>query len=144
MKRLLEEKAESFGALGRAAVDLARAESDSLSGELKDSGRTLGRSTVFILLALFCFFWALGALAFLAVELLAFSFPRWGAVLLVFTVLLVSALLLATIGWLRIKRLEKPAAMVKRHWSEYRDWWSGRWIGERHRRSDTRSSDEAP
>lgn len=131
MKRLLEEKAESFGALGRAAVDLAKAEGESLSGELKGSGKTLGRSALLILLGLFSLFWALGALAFLAVELLAVHFPRWGAVLLVFTFLLVSALLLATIGWLRIKRLEKPAAMVRRHWSEYRDWWAGRWMGER-------------
>ena len=142
MKRLLEEKAESFGALGRAAVDLARAEGEALSGELKGSGRILGRSALLVLLALFSLFWALGALAFLAVELLALHFPRWGAVLLVLTFLLLSAFLLAAIGWSRIKRLEKPAAIVSRHWSEYRDWWAGRWIGERHRDRDGRSADK--
>lgn len=142
MKRLLEEKAESFGALGRAAVDLARAEGESLSGELKGSGRTLGRSALLIVLGLFSFFWALGALAVFAVELLALYWPRWGAVLLVFGVFLGAAIALASIGWLRIKRLETPTVMLRRHWSEYRDWWTGRWGRDRRGRRDPGPGEE--
>ncbi len=131
MKRLLEKKAQSFGALGQAALDLARAEGQALSGELKGSGKVLTGSIVLILLGLFTLFWALGVLAFFAVELLATQYPRWVAALVVFGFLLLLAAALAAFGWARIKRIEKPAATVRRHWLEYREWWSGRWIGDR-------------
>ena len=51
----------------KCGQDLAKAEGESLSGELRGSGRTLGRSALLILLGLFSLFWALGALAVLAV-----------------------------------------------------------------------------
>ena len=65
-------------------------------------------------------------MAFAAIELLALRYPRWGAALIVLAVLVVVALLLALVGYFRVKRLETPAGTVRRRLTEHNQWWSER------------------
>ena len=126
MRRFLADRVDRFGALGQAAVDLLRAEGEALGSELKGSGRQLLGALLLLVGALFVAFWALGTLVYAAVEAGALWLPRWLAALAVLAVLVLVAAVLLVVARRRLRRLETPAATVRRRADEYRDWWESR------------------
>ena len=73
--------------LGQAGTDLLRSEIDALGSDLADSGASLARAVGLFLAAAFVVFWAVGALGFFSIELLALWLPRWGAALIVSSII---------------------------------------------------------
>lgn len=114
---------DHFRSLGSAFLELLRAELAALGQDMGRSGRTLLRAVLLLLVALFVLFWGLGMVAFVGVEVLALWLPRWGAALTVLGSLLLVALALAAVGWWRLRRLELPAATVRRRLEDHREWW---------------------
>lgn len=114
-----------FRALGQASVELVGAELAALAEELKTSGKVLSRSLVLIVLGAFFLFWALGALTYTAIIVLALWLPRWASALIVLGALLGVAASLAGLGWYRIRRLETPAVTVRRRAAEHATWLRG-------------------
>ncbi len=110
-------------ALGGAFSELARAELAALGDDFSRSGRRLGGALLLLAAALFGLFWAIGLAIYLAVEVATRWLPRWGAVGAVLAVALLVVVLLAAIGWRRLRRLESPAELLERRWTSHRDWW---------------------
>ena len=125
--------------LGRAFQDLLRSEVAALSDELAGSGRRLAAVAGLFLLAAFGLFWALGLLTFAAVEAAAMWLPRWAAALSVFGAVLLVAAILAAVAWRRFRRLETPAATIRRRVAEHVDWWETRILAD-----ETETPPEAP
>ena len=75
--------------LGQAGGELLRAELDALGSDLSASGASLARAIGFFLAAVFVIFWAIGALGYFSIELLALWLPRWSSALIVFVLLLI-------------------------------------------------------
>ncbi len=124
--------ADLLRSLGRAFQDLVRSELAALGEELSGSARRLAVIAGLFLLALFGLFWALGLLAFFAVELLVlWGTPRWAAALGVFGVALLAAGILAAVAWSRLRKLEKPGETVRRRVAEHVAWWETRILGAR-------------
>ncbi len=113
---------ELIRAVGKALLELVAAEVEALVGDLKSSGRTLGRAVLLFLVAAFLGFWILGLLLFSAVELLALWLPRWGAALSVAGAGLLAAAIVGGVGWLRVRRLESPADTVRRRVTDHVGW----------------------
>ena len=113
-------------AVGQALLELLGAELSALSGDLKLSGRRVAGGVVLLLVSLSALFWGIGALSQAAVEYLALSYPRWQANLLVVAGFVVIALLLAAIGWWRLRGAETPAAAFRRRLDDHLGWWDRR------------------
>ncbi len=114
--------AERLGAIGQAAVEVARAEYGALAAELRLTGKRFLGVLLLAATALFMLFWSFALLAFAAVEGLALVLPRWGAALAVFGVFLLVIAVLALIAWKRLERLSPPQAIVRRRFDEHVDW----------------------
>ncbi|GAA5047946.1 phage holin family protein [Nocardia callitridis] len=102
---LVRDATEQVSTLVRAEVELAKAE---VTGEIK-KGLT---GSVFFILALtvllfstFFFFFFLG-------ELLDLWLARWAAFLIVFGLMVLTTVLLALLGYLRVKKLRAPAKTI--------------------------------
>lgn len=122
-RRLFAGWSASLQALGGAFAELARAELAALGDDLSRSGKRLGGALLLLAVALFLLFWALGLLVYLGVEVAGLWLSRWAAVAVVLGVVVLVMAALAGIGWHRIRRLERPAAMLERRWASHRDWW---------------------
>ena len=129
MKRRLEELSANASALGQAGLELAKAEAKALSGELKLSSRTFLRIVLLFAGCLFALFWALAVLIFVGIEVGALWMPRWGSALVVLGLLLLLALVIGSIAWRRLRRLDSPAKTVRRRLADYLDWWHRRIVG---------------
>lgn len=112
--------------LGQAGLELARAEYGAVSSELKGSGRALGRVLLFFAVALFVLFWAIGAFAYLLVEVAALWLPRWGAAASVLGLFLFACLLLALLARARLRKIDTPVRTLQRRVGEHREWWEQR------------------
>lgn len=117
---------EKARALGEALLGVMRAEVDALREEYRRAAaRFTGAMVIFGFAAGFAF-WAVGALALLAFELLARELPRWGAA---GTLCGVFALLAAALGFWgvrRVRSIEPPLATASRHLDEHLRWWQER------------------
>lgn len=116
--------------LGQAGLDLAHAEITALGNDLGSSARKLLKIGGIFAIALFLLFWAIGILAYLAIELLRGTLPAWGAICTVFGVFLLAAMTCALVGRARVGRLESPAATLSRRLENHRHWWESRVAGE--------------
>ena len=112
--------------LGQTALGLVRSELAAVRDDLGESKDRLVKVVVILLVAAFILFWAVGALVFAAVEVLAFWWPRWGAALGVFGILALLVLILAFWGRSRLRRLESPVQTVQRRIGDHLDWWNDR------------------
>jgi uncharacterized membrane protein YqjE len=111
--------------VGEAFVEVVRSEIAVVAADLGATGRQLARALLLVAAAAAVAFWTLGLLLYFAVELLALVLPRWGAVgsvLGLFAVVTVGLLLGV---WSRLKSIESPAATLRRHFDDHRQWWSG-------------------
>lgn len=129
MMRFLTDRVDAFGALGQAAVELLKAESGALGGELRGSARRLLAALLLIALALFVVFWAIGALVLTAVEVAGLWLPRWAAALAVLGILLLTAAVLVQVARHRLRRIETPSATLRRRADDYQAWWERRIAG---------------
>jgi hypothetical protein len=112
--------------LGQAGGDLLRSEIDALGSDLADSGASLARAIGLFLGAVFVVFWAIGALGYLSIELLALWLPRWGAALIVFVLLLVVIWILWMMAKRKLRQAERPTETVRRRVADHLDWWQDR------------------
>ncbi len=103
-------------------MELASAEVVALGDDLRASATQLRKGSVLLLVAAFFGFWTIGALAYAAVEILAFWLPRWGAVLACLGGLALLTLIFALLGRSRLKRLESPMKTVSKRIESHRVW----------------------
>lgn len=112
--------------LGQTALGLVRSELAAVREELGESKDRLVKALVILLVSAFFLFWAVGALVFLALEVLSLWWPRWGAALAVFVALALLVAILAIWGRSRLRRLENPVQTVQRRIGDHLDWWQDR------------------
>lgn len=120
----IEDWRSRVAEVGSAFLGLVRAEIDAYVADLGTSGRQLVRVLVVAAIAAGLGFWVLGLTLYLAIELLALSQPRWRAVLIVWLVFLVATAIAALLARGRARRIENPAAILRRRSEETRRWWS--------------------
>jgi hypothetical protein len=121
---------ELLRSLNRALVDVLRAEVEALVADLQDSGRRLAAGVAWLLLAAAIAFCVLAVLVVAAVAALALVLPLWGAALVVAGALCAAALAAALAGRRSLRRVEGPAATVRRRVADHLDWWERRVAGE--------------
>ncbi len=124
MPRLGMAWVELVRSLGEALLEVFQAESEVLGRELGETGKQAGIGAAYVVAAAMIVFWFLGVATLCLVAILALWMPTWAAAGTVGLLLLVTALVLASLGWLRFKSLESPTATVKRRWTDHQDWWS--------------------
>jgi len=112
--------------VGEAFLAVVRAEIAALAGDLGRSGRALLRVLLVALAAAGVLFWTIGLLVYFAIELLARTLPRWGAVGIVLAVYLLLLVILLGIVRRRLRAIEPPDVTIRRRMEESRRWWSER------------------
>ncbi|TNF71816.1 MAG: phage holin family protein [Acidobacteria bacterium] len=132
--------------LGQAGGELLRAELDALGSDLSASGASLARAIGFFLAAVFVIFWAIGALGYFSIELLALWLPRWSSALIVFVLLLIVVWILWMLAKRKLRQAERPTDTVRRRVADHLDWWQDRVLdgpaGERERLESRESREE--
>lgn len=123
MGRMFSRWAEAARSIGSALLQVLLAEAEELQRDLARSGRTLRGGLILLGLAAGLAFWTIGLGLWVAVELLTFRLPAWGAALVVFGVGFVACMVLAWLGKRRLGRIESPIQLVKRHGQEHAEWW---------------------
>jgi|SRR5579864_4186541 len=114
---------ELFRSLGQALFEVLRAEAEALGEDLRRSGSQLLRGLVLFGGAAAVGFWTLGVLVAALVAVLAIWLPAWAAALIVTALFAGTAGLLAALGWRQLRRLETPAASIRRRVEDHLDWW---------------------
>jgi hypothetical protein len=127
---IVGEWLELLRALGQSLADLAKAELAALQAELARNGRTLALALGLFGAALATGFWLIALLIYTVIQVLAIWLPLWGASLLVTGLFALLVATLALVGWLKLRRLESPAATFGRRWQGHRDWWDRRLLAE--------------
>jgi hypothetical protein len=61
---------------------------------------------------------------------LALWLPPWGASAVVTGICALAVAVLALLGWVKLRRLESPAATIGRRWQDHREWWDRRLLAE--------------
>jgi membrane protein implicated in regulation of membrane protease activity len=122
--------------LGQAGGDLLRSEINALGSDLADSGASLARAIGLFVAAAFFIFWAIGALGYFSIELLALWLPRWGAVLIVLVLLLVVVWILWVLAKKKLRQAERPTETVRRRVTDHLDWWQDRVLDDTSERRD--------
>lgn len=108
--------------VGRALLEVLRAELEALASDLRASGKRLSGAVALLAAAAFVLFWAVGVLAYAAIELLALWLPRWGAAGVLLALLLAIALVLGWLAKRRLARLESPLQTARRRLDDHVDW----------------------
>ena len=130
MRRLVSGWTESARAVGGALLEVWRAEADALGRDFKRSGRELRGVLVLSAVAAGVGFWTVGLGLWAGVEALSEHLPRWGAVAAVLGAGLLATLLLLLIARRRLRRVEPPLRLVKRHGREHVEWWRETFEGD--------------
>jgi hypothetical protein len=121
---------ELFRSLGQALFEVLRAEGQALGEDLRRSGGELLRGLALLGGAAAVGFWTLGVLVLALIAVLAIWLPPWAAALIVTALFAATAGLLAALGWRRLRRLETPAASVRRRVEDHLDWWQTHLLAE--------------
>ena len=114
---------ELFRSLGEALLEVWRAELATLQEDFGRSGSYLGRALAFFAAAAVLVFWIVGLLLFVLIALLHVWLPWWGASLVVLTLFVATAALLAWLGASRLRQVESPLETVRRRVDSHLDWW---------------------
>jgi len=115
-----------FRGLGESLLELLRAEVRALTDDLKATGKRLAGAVLLFVVAGFFLFWACGVLAYLAIILLSLVLSPPAAVGVVLGALLLTSGLFVLGGYLKLRRLEAPAATVRRRLDDSKGWWRER------------------
>jgi hypothetical protein len=121
---------ELFRSLGQALFEVLRAEAEALGEDLRRSGGQLLRGLALCGGAAAVGFWTLGVLVLALIAVLAIWLPPWAAALIVAALFASTAGLLAALGWRQLRRLETPAASIRRRLDDHLDWWQSRLLAE--------------
>jgi len=121
---------ELFRSLGQALLEVLRAEAEALGEDLRRSGAELLRGLALLGGAAAVAFWTLGVLVLALIAVLAIWLPLWAATLIVAALFAGTTGVLAALGWRRLRRLETPAASVRRRVEDHLDWWQSRLLAE--------------
>jgi hypothetical protein len=121
---------EQLRALNAALLEVLGAEIEALFDDLRTSGRHLAGGVVWLALAASLAFFLLAALVAAAVAALALVLPLWGAILVVALVLALAAGAALAAGVRRLRRVESPAATVRRRVADHVYWWQRRVAGD--------------
>jgi hypothetical protein len=121
---------ELFRSLGSALLEVLRAEAAALGEDFRRSGGRLARGAALLGGAAAIGFWTLGALVLTLMAVLAIWLRPWAAALIVTALFAASAGLLAVLGLRQLRRLESPAASIRRRVSDHLDWWRRRLLAE--------------
>jgi cell division protein FtsW (lipid II flippase) len=114
---------ELFRSLGESLLEVWRAELATLQEDFGRSGRYLGSALGLLGAALILVFWIVGLLLFVLIALLHVWLPWWGASLIVLTLFVATAALLAWLGASRLRQVESPLETVRRRVDNHLDWW---------------------
>jgi hypothetical protein len=109
--------------VGEALRELARAEVAALVADLSASSRQLLRGSLLLVAAVTCGCVALASAALVGFELLALVWPRWAAALAICGASALAAVVLAALGRRRLRRVERPLALVRRRAEDHVAWW---------------------
>jgi uncharacterized membrane protein YqjE len=120
---------ELLRSLGESLVAMMRAEAAGLGKDLGESGRRLAIALGLLLVAGALLFWAVAVLTLTGIELLALWLPRWAASLIVLVLLLLAIIGLGLGARSQIRRVESPAATVRRRLEDHLAWWQERVAG---------------
>lgn len=104
--------------------NLVIAEVDSAKAWVRRTSKDAGIGAGWIVAALFFLFWAVGALVAFAIIGLASWWPAWLSALVVFLVLVVTAVILTLLGVLRFRkvaRAQNPVQSIVQDVKEVRD-----------------------
>lgn len=102
---LVRDATEQMSTLVRAEVELAKAE---VTGEIKKGLQ----GSVFFLLALTVLLFSSFFFFFFLAELLDLWLARWAAFLIVFALMVLGTIVLALLGYLRVKKLRAPEKTI--------------------------------
>lgn len=121
----MREWIEKFRAVGRALLEVYRAEMAELSAEMAETGRHFAWAAGFLLAAAMVAFWTVAALGYFLIQVLALWLPLWGAAGVVVLLLVLIIALLAFLGYRRLGRCENPTETVRRRLDDHRAWMEG-------------------
>jgi hypothetical protein len=134
---------EQARALGEALLGVLRAEVDALRGDYRRAAARFTAAMVVFGFAAGFAFWAVGALAFVAFELLARWLPRWGAAAALCALFAAVAGALGWWGARRLRAIEPPLATASRHLEEHLRWWQERVLDRSGAPGGSAEADEA-
>ncbi len=112
-----------FRSLGESLIEVLRAETGALQGDLKRSGRYYGVALALFGAAALLSFWVLGLLVFLLIAALHVWLQLWAAALIVFALFFIAMIVLGLAGRSQWRKAENPVDSVKRHVDDHLDWW---------------------
>ncbi|HLX09007.1 MAG TPA: phage holin family protein [Thermoanaerobaculia bacterium] len=121
---------ELFRSLGQALFEVLRAEAQALGDDFRRSGRQLLLALALLGAAAAIGFWTVGVVVLTLIAVLMIWLPAWAAALIVLALFVAVAGLLATLGVLRLRRLESPAESIRRRVADHLDWWEHRLLAE--------------
>jgi putative superfamily III holin-X len=121
---------ELFRSLGQALFEVARAEAQALGEDFRRSGIHLARGLALLGGAAAVGFWTAGLLLFALIAVLMIWLQPWAAALIVAGLFVATAGLLAALGLRQLRRLESPAASVRRRVSDHLEWWQTRLLAD--------------
>jgi MFS family permease len=121
---------ELFRSLGQALFEVVRAEAQALGEDFRRSGMHLFRGAALLGGAAAVGFWTLGLALFALIAVLMIWLQPWAAALIVAGLFAAAAGLLAALGLRELRRLESPAASVRRRVSDHLDWWQTRLLAD--------------
>ncbi len=112
-----------FQSLRDAFVGVMEAEVQSLRLDFELTKRHIGQAIGFAVLAVFVCFWVIGVFVLLLVQVAGIWLPNWAASLVVLAFLSLCGMGLVAAARERLRRIEAPKAMIRRHVQEHMDWW---------------------
>ena len=130
-----------FRALGEAFSLLVTSEVVALREDLAASRRKFLNALAFASIAVFVFFWGIGAAAIAVFEGFSIVFPRWLAALFLLLLLLLIGAVLWRVAMNRFRSIDSPLATVQRRLEDHLEWWQSQILAQ-----DSRStqSSESP
>jgi hypothetical protein len=117
-------------ALGQSLIEVVRAELHALGEDFRRSGHHLWVAVALLCGAAALLFWTMGAVLFALVAILNIWLRLWAAALIVVGVFVLAAGLLVLLASRHLRRLESPAADVKKRLADHLDWWQNRLLAE--------------
>ena len=123
MGKRIDSWIELFQSLRDAFIAVMEAEVQSLRLDFELTKRHIVQAIGFAALAFFVGFWVIGVLVLLLVQVASIWLPDWAASLVVLAFLSVCGVGLVAAARGRLRRIEAPKAMIRRHVQEHMDWW---------------------
>ena len=123
MGKRIDSWIELFQSLRDAFIAVMEAEVQSLRLDFELTKRHIGQAIGFAAVAVFICFWVIGVLVLLLVQVASIWLPDWAASLVVLAFLSLCGMGLVAAARERLRRIEAPKTMIRRHVQEHVVWW---------------------